>query len=61
MRSNDYRCIYCGKYVAYNDIPKKVTVELTPDSEYTSEKCEMWHKKCEDISTQTRTTNRRMK
>lgn len=46
-RDKDYRCIYCGKYIAYKDIPKKVFVEFTPDSEYTTEETQMWHKKCE--------------
>ena len=46
MRSKDYRCIYCGKYIAYRDIPEKVGQAYTPDSEYTTELIEMWHKSC---------------
>jgi len=43
-----FRCVYCGKYIAYNDIgTPKIKNEYTPDSEYTIEEQIFWHTKCE--------------
>jgi len=48
-RRREFKCICCGKYVSYKDIDdKKVIVEFTPDTVYTSEKCEMYHIKCKE-------------
>ena len=48
-RDPEFRCVYCGKYVSYIDIQdKKVAVEFTPDSEFTTEKFEMYHVKCQN-------------
>ena len=48
MRDPDYKCVYCGKYVAYDDIPDKVKVEFIPDSHRSSEKTWMYHKTCKE-------------
>ena len=49
MRDKEYCCIYCGKYIAYKDIPDKVEQFYTPDSDYSHETWQMWHKKCKPI------------
>ena len=44
-RDSSFKCIYCGKYVSYSDIEKnKVEVKFTPDTHFTVEKFEMYHK-----------------
>jgi len=45
-RNKDYKCIYCGKFIAYKDIPKKIGQSYIPDTEHTNEETKMWHKKC---------------
>ena len=47
-RDKEYKCIVCGKYIAYKDIPDKVITKFTPDTEFTTERTEMWHKRCDD-------------
>ena len=51
-RDKEFKCIYCGKYIAYKDIPEKVGRRFTPDTQFTFEETEMWHKKCELIYAQ---------
>ena len=49
MRDTEYGCTVCGKYISYKDIPEKVEVEFTPDTEHTQERTEMTHKKCLEL------------
>ena len=43
-----FRCIYCGKYIAYDDIgTEKIKEEYTPDTEFTAEEHLFWHSDCE--------------
>ena len=43
------RCGICGRFFSYLDIERgKITSDFTPDSAYTYEKTEFFHKKCEE-------------
>jgi len=46
MNKNPIRCEVCGKFIKYSDIPEKTIVNYTPDTEYTIEKTEFFHKEC---------------
>ena len=46
-RDKDYKCIICGRFIAYEDIPDKIGQRYTPDTDFTNELIEMWHKDCE--------------
>ena len=47
MNKNPIKCSVCGKFISYKDITlRRVKVDYTPDSEYTTEKTEFWHLKC---------------
>ena len=42
------RCSICGKFIKYSDIgTDKIGYDFTPDSEFTIESHEYYHKKCE--------------
>ena len=41
------RCEYCGQFIAYKDIPDKVSVQFIPETEFTNEATIFAHKKCE--------------
>ena len=44
-RNPDFKCIICGKYVSYKDIDSgKIKSKFTPDTEFTNERMEFWHK-----------------
>ena len=43
-RYTDYKCIYCGRYLPYDQ--RIMAVEYTPDSELTREQISLYHKKC---------------
>lgn len=45
-RDKTFRCVVCGKYIAYADIPNKVKVEFIPDTEYTMEATSFTHLHC---------------
>ena len=45
-RDKEYKCIYCGKFISYKDIPDEVRVEFVPDTYRSAESTFMWHKKC---------------
>ncbi len=48
MARNGFRCEICGKFVSYKDINNdKVRVDFTPDTQFTDEKYEFFHNKCE--------------
>ena len=48
--ANDFRCDYCGKFIAYNDIggdnPKAECYMVTPDSEISVETYATHHMAC---------------
>lgn len=47
-RDSLFKCIFCGKYIAYKDIgTDKIGTHYEPDSEFTTETFEYWHKSCE--------------
>ena len=50
--ANDFRCDYCGQFIAYDDIggdsPKAECYMLTPDSEFTYETYATHHIDCRD-------------
>ena len=51
MRGRDsaYKCIYCGKYIAYRDIgTSKIGRESIPDAESTVEEYMFWHNDCKN-------------
>ncbi len=41
-----FRCIVCGRYISYDDIPDNVNHYFTPDTHFTIEKSEFGHKEC---------------
>ena len=42
------RCIYCGKFISISDMKTdKIGSNFTPDSFYTTEKLEFYHKSCQ--------------
>jgi len=41
-----FKCAVCGKFIAYKDIPNKVKIDFTPDSEYTAEETIFTHLHC---------------
>lgn len=46
-----YKCIYCGKYIKYDDIgTDKIDSEFTPETDYTREELLFWHTECEKKS-----------
>ena len=46
--ANEFRCSICGRFIAYADIgTDKIVQDFTPDSEFTTECLEMWHKDCD--------------
>ena len=45
-----FRCIECGKFIAYNEIPDKVTIEYIPETEVTNEETLFRHNRCSNIS-----------
>ena len=50
-RDIEFRCTICGRYISYSDIEKnKVKINFTPDTQFTIEKTEMTHKKCEVLT-----------
>lgn len=52
MRESLYKCSICGKFISYSDIEKDlITVDFTPDTEYTIEKTVMTHKLCKNENT----------
>ncbi len=50
--ANDFRCDYCGQFIAYDDIggdnPKAECYMLTPDSEISTETYATHHIDCKD-------------
>ena len=51
MKGRDvtFKCIYCGKYISYDDIENNLTEsEFTPDTEFSIEETIMWHIKCKE-------------
>ncbi len=50
--ANDFRCDYCGQFIAYDDIggdnPKAECYMLTPDSEFTTETYATHHTDCKN-------------
>ena len=43
-----FKCIYCGQYISYEDILLgNVKNNFIPDSHFTIEQYEFWHKGCE--------------
>ena len=48
--ANDFRCDYCGQFIAYDDIggdnPKAECYMLTPDSEFSTETFATHHMDC---------------
>ena len=43
-----FKCVICGKFIAYKDIgTDKISDEFTPDTDFTTEAYEIWHKECE--------------
>lgn len=47
MNNNPIKCDICGKFIAYKDIPTKTNTYYTPETEYSTEKIEFVHLKCE--------------
>jgi len=46
-RDTSFKCTICGQWISYQDIMKdKVLQEFTPDTAFSTERCEMTHKKC---------------
>ena len=45
-RDPDYRCMSCGRYIAYDDIPDNVNYHYTPDTDFSIETHEFTHLKC---------------
>jgi hypothetical protein len=43
-------CIYCGRFLSLES--DDVDMSFTPDSEYSVESFEVWHKRCEEKSRQ---------
>jgi len=41
-----FKCSVCGKRIAYDDIPNKVKIDFTPDTEYTTEATSFTHLHC---------------
>jgi len=41
-----FRCQVCGRFIKYNEIPKNVEVDFTPDTEFTIEKTLFTHNHC---------------
>ena len=48
----DVRCSICGRFISRDDIPEKIGQRFTPDTEFTCEDHEFWHKSCvtEDVA-----------
>lgn len=47
------RCVYCGRFVSFADVAvygKAVTRMVTPDSHFTRETYETYHKDCQDAA-----------
>ena len=47
MSERKIRCKVCGKFIGNNEIPDKVIIKFTPDTQFTVENTEFTHKKCE--------------
>jgi len=46
-RDTCFKCTVCGQWISYQDIiDNKVIQEFTPDTQYSIERCDMTHKKC---------------
>ena len=45
------RCTFCGRFIAYADFDdgRAMGHQVTPDSEFTSEVFEYWHRGCMDL------------
>ena len=41
-----FKCAVCSKFIAYDDIPRKVKIDFTPDTEYTTEAISFTHLHC---------------
>ena len=41
-----FKCAVCSKFIAYDDIPRKVKIDFTPDTEYTTEATSFTHLHC---------------
>lgn len=41
------RCSVCGKFMAYRDLGKHC-YKYTPDTHFSTEEHEYWHKECDD-------------
>ena len=47
MKNQRIRCNVCGKFISYSDIENgKVYSKFTPDTQFTIEKTEWFHIKC---------------
>lgn len=46
------QCSACGKFISYKEIDSGQTVwDFTPDTHFTSESCDYYHRKCVEPST----------
>jgi len=51
-----FRCVACGKYLSHESFEKgEVHIEFTPDTPFTVESIEYFHKKCYDRINKVRT------